>query len=220
MKLLRLLFIMFLVNVCKAEDFAQIEIRWNPNSIEEMVLGYRLHNGTVSKSYENTIDVGNVTSQIINMGPGKSYFALSAFNEAGESDLSEEVCVQVNLPNECPECPSCPVPTPCPSCPTCEVCGQCEVCPPPILCPVPTPAICPPPIICPSCPGPVVCEDCNPIRNSYIACKATLKQSQDLYTACATSNYQLWDALTKSRKEVDKLKKEVDSLKKQLKKKK
>ncbi len=55
--------------------------------------GYRVHYGTNSGAYTSSIDVGNVTD-IVFSGPADcttSYFAVTAYNAAGQSGYSNEV---------------------------------------------------------------------------------------------------------------------------------
>jgi hypothetical protein len=62
--------------------------------------GYKLHYGPTSKSYSDTIQVSNpgVTTYVVeNLNAGKYYFAVTAYNSAGqESSLSPEVSTQVD----------------------------------------------------------------------------------------------------------------------------
>jgi hypothetical protein len=62
--------------------------------------GYKVHYGASSKSYSDTIQVGNagLTTYVVqNLAAGKYYFAITAYNSAGhESSLSSEVATQVD----------------------------------------------------------------------------------------------------------------------------
>ena len=62
--------------------------------------GYRVHYGAESKSYSDTIQVANpgLTTYVMeNLAAGKYYFAVTAYNSAGqESSLSPEVSTQVD----------------------------------------------------------------------------------------------------------------------------
>lgn len=62
--------------------------------------GYKVHYGSASKSYSDTIQVSNpgVTTYVVeNLNAGKYYFAVTAYNSAGqESSLSPEVSTQVD----------------------------------------------------------------------------------------------------------------------------
>jgi Putative Ig domain len=62
--------------------------------------GYKVHYGSASKSYSDTIQVANagvLTYVVENLTAGKYYFAVTAYNSAGqESSLSPEVATQVD----------------------------------------------------------------------------------------------------------------------------
>ena len=71
----------------------ELVVSWNPNS-EEDLKGYKIHYGNSSGNYNNTIDVGKVTTYIVsNINEGIIYyFVLTAYDEAGnESEYSDEV---------------------------------------------------------------------------------------------------------------------------------
>jgi hypothetical protein len=61
--------------------------------------GYKVHYGAESKTYSDTIQVANagITTYVVqNLAAGKYYFAVTAYNSAGqESSLSPEVSTQV-----------------------------------------------------------------------------------------------------------------------------
>ena len=61
------------------------------------VVGYKLYWGTMSHQYESNADVGPTPSYTVTgLQAGKVYFfAVSAYNEGGESALSAEVSSQV-----------------------------------------------------------------------------------------------------------------------------
>jgi len=62
--------------------------------------GYKVHYGPASKTYSDTIQVSNpgLTTYVVeNLVAGKYYFAVTAYNSAGqESSLSSEVSTQVD----------------------------------------------------------------------------------------------------------------------------
>jgi hypothetical protein len=62
--------------------------------------GYKVHYGAISKTYSDTIQVANpgLTTYVVqNLAAGKYYFAVTAYNSAGqESSLSPEVSTQVD----------------------------------------------------------------------------------------------------------------------------
>ena len=62
-------------------------------AVSEPVLGYKLYWGTRSHEYDSHVDVGAEVSYTVNgLQSGKTYyFAVSAYNEIGESALSPEV---------------------------------------------------------------------------------------------------------------------------------
>ena len=74
------------------ESTAQIKLGWDPNP-EPDVAGYRLYYGTASEAYTHRINVGNVTTYALHgLSYGVTYyFALTAYNQFGESDYSNEV---------------------------------------------------------------------------------------------------------------------------------
>jgi hypothetical protein len=83
-----------------------VTLAWDPNS-ETDLAGYRLYYGTTSRSYQNTIDVGNATSTpVSDLQKGATYyFAVTAYNDSGiESDYSNEVSYTAGteLPNRPP----------------------------------------------------------------------------------------------------------------------
>jgi hypothetical protein len=55
--------------------------------------GYKVYVGTASGLYTRIIDVGNITSYIVDSLPTATtyYFAVTAYNSAGESSPSNEV---------------------------------------------------------------------------------------------------------------------------------
>lgn len=75
----------FLVDVFPAE----VTLQWNP---VERATGYKLYHGSGPRDYETPRDVGaDVTSTVAFYFPGKYYFAVTAYNNYGESGYSEEV---------------------------------------------------------------------------------------------------------------------------------
>lgn len=70
-----------------------VSISWNRN-LESDVAGYRVHYGTSSRDYRNTIDVGPFTSAVIDglISGTTYYFAVTAYDMSGnESADSQEV---------------------------------------------------------------------------------------------------------------------------------
>ncbi len=67
-------------------------LTWNP--VTDLTLdGYKVHVGTASGLYTRIIDVGNITSYIVDSLTTATtyYFAVTAYNSAGESAPSNEV---------------------------------------------------------------------------------------------------------------------------------
>ncbi len=72
---------------------AQIKLAWDPNT-EPDLAGYKIYWGKSSRSYENSVDVGNVTQYTLTgLTAGETYFiAATAYNLSNnESDFSNEV---------------------------------------------------------------------------------------------------------------------------------
>lgn len=79
---------------------ASVVLAWDA-SPDASVSGYRLYYGVASRTYTNTVDVGNVLTGVIsNLVPGVTYyFAATAYATNGlESDFSNEVGYTVPLP--------------------------------------------------------------------------------------------------------------------------
>jgi len=66
-------------------------LTWDPET-DLSVKGYKVYAGTSPNVYGAPVDVGNVTTfPIINLQSGKTYyFAVTAYNSAGESGYSNE----------------------------------------------------------------------------------------------------------------------------------
>ena len=75
-------------NLVQAES---VRFKWlaNPDAVN----GYRIHYGGASGSYNQVFDAGNRTNATVgNLVAGTTYyFALTAYNTAGESDYSNEL---------------------------------------------------------------------------------------------------------------------------------
>ena len=71
---------------------AQLTLVWNPNT-EVDLAGYKIYYGTASRTYGNSINIGNVTIYTLTgLSAGQRYFiAVTAYNEFGESGYSNEV---------------------------------------------------------------------------------------------------------------------------------
>ena len=68
----------------------QASLAWNA-SASTNVTGYKVHYGMASASYATHVDVGNSLSATVpTLTPGATYyFAVTAYNSAGESGLSK-----------------------------------------------------------------------------------------------------------------------------------
>ncbi|MFQ5803561.1 MAG: PKD domain-containing protein [Candidatus Methylomirabilales bacterium] len=87
-----------------AATAGDLPLTWDPNS-EGDLSGYKVHVGTSSRTYSQTIDVGHVTTfTVSNLSDGQSYFAaITAYDIFGnESGFSNEVSAIVNTPNSPP----------------------------------------------------------------------------------------------------------------------
>lgn len=74
---------------------AQVTLEWNANT-EQDLAGYIIYQGTSSRDYDASMDVGNWTSTTIaNLENNKTfYFAVTAYDTDGnESGYSNEVCI-------------------------------------------------------------------------------------------------------------------------------
>jgi chitinase len=67
-----------------------IMLAWDAS---EHAVGYRLHYGELSRAYDTTLEIGSPTqASVSGLTPGHTYFfAVTAYNVAGESDYSNEV---------------------------------------------------------------------------------------------------------------------------------
>jgi len=91
----RLLIWGLIILVCSAFEVeaAGVTLAWDPASSPN-IAGYRLHSGTTSGVYSQTIELGNATSTLVsNLVTGKTYFfVVTAYNTMGvESAPSNEV---------------------------------------------------------------------------------------------------------------------------------
>jgi hypothetical protein len=88
----------------------QVTLAWDPNT-ESDLAGYKVHYGTASHSYTNSLDVHNVTTATVaGLSAGQTYFfAATAYNASGqESGYSNEVSYSVPAANGAPTTPSTP----------------------------------------------------------------------------------------------------------------
>lgn len=80
----------------------RVTLLWDASTLSDGVTrdtsvdGYRVHYGEASRDYYETIDVGlNTETTISNLPPTTVYFAVTAYNEGGESEYSDEVATYV-----------------------------------------------------------------------------------------------------------------------------
>ncbi len=79
---------------------AAFTLAWDPNT-EPDLAGYKLYYGTSSGSYQQSVNVGNLTQySLSNLQDGVTYyFAVTAYDtEGNESGYSNEVSARENLP--------------------------------------------------------------------------------------------------------------------------
>jgi len=96
----------FSIVVGEGNPQSNVTLSWQPPTVNSDgsslidLKGYKVHYGPASKSYSDTIQVANpgLTSYVVeNLAAGKYYFAVTAYNSAGqESTLSSEVSTQVD----------------------------------------------------------------------------------------------------------------------------
>lgn len=96
----------FAITVSSTVTTRSVSVAWTPptqnddGSTLTDLSGYKIHYGTSSKDYTQTVDVKNAGMtryQLDSMPSGKIYIAMTAVNTAGaESDFSSEVAVTLN----------------------------------------------------------------------------------------------------------------------------
>ncbi len=87
-------FLLSFVYSVRAVYSAQVTLEWAASSGD--VAGYNVYQGTSSKDYDLTLDVGNWTSvTIADLEDGEAYyFSVTAYDlEDNESGYSNEVCI-------------------------------------------------------------------------------------------------------------------------------
>jgi hypothetical protein len=85
--------ILFLLLVLSPFDSAaQIKLAWDPPPADSNVTGYKVYYGTASGTYRHHIDVGYVMAYTVQPLSQRVtyYFAVTAYNQFGESGYSNE----------------------------------------------------------------------------------------------------------------------------------
>jgi len=75
---------------------AEVILAWNSVAKSD---GYKVYHGSTSGGYLVPEDVGNQTSHSLSLDPGEYYFAVTAYNNYGESGYSEEVSCTIQEAN-------------------------------------------------------------------------------------------------------------------------
>ena len=83
----------------QAQPAQSLTLAWNP-STDSTVTGYRLHYGTASGNYVNTLDVSNTTrATLSNLTAGNTYyFVVTAYNAGGAESLPTNEITAIALP--------------------------------------------------------------------------------------------------------------------------
>jgi hypothetical protein len=81
---------------------ADVSLAWDP-SISPNIAGYKVYVGNASRTYGSPITIGNQTTYtVMGLGPNTYYFAVTAFDVAGnESDFSNEVSQIIGYGSKC-----------------------------------------------------------------------------------------------------------------------
>ena len=80
--------ILLLTTLAEYSNAADVTLQWN--SVAEAD-GYKVYYGNASRTYQPPEDAGNQTTHMISLDPGTYYFAVTAYNNYGESGYSVEV---------------------------------------------------------------------------------------------------------------------------------
>jgi hypothetical protein len=87
-----ILFFHVLAFVAAFGHSAEVTLQWNPVDGSD---GYRVYYGSVSRNYQAPENAGRQTDYTISLDPGVYYFAVTAYNNYGESGYSEEVSTTI-----------------------------------------------------------------------------------------------------------------------------
>lgn len=69
---------------------SSVTLKWNP---VEYATGYKVYYGNASRDYVTPKDAEALTTYTLTLDPGTWFFAVTAYNDYGESDYSVEVSV-------------------------------------------------------------------------------------------------------------------------------
>src|ERR1700737_3700494 len=181
---------------------AEVTLAWDPDS-DPAVVGYRLHSGTTSGVYTQTMEAGNATSILVsNLVAGQTYyFAVTAYNSSAvESAFSNQVSYTAPgsspTPTPTPSPTAGPSPTPTPTSspsatPTPTPVPTPSLTPTPTPSPTPSPSISPSPSVTPSptpTPGTGVARMISPVPGSTF----TSSTVTFTWTRGGASNYGLF----------------------------
>ena len=90
-------FVLFAIGIiiftAMALEAAQVTLAWNFSS---GATGYKVYYGTESRVYNAPDDAGDADHFTLNLDPGDYKFAITAYNNYGESDYSEEVVAVIS----------------------------------------------------------------------------------------------------------------------------
>lgn len=88
--------LLFLCLFSPAQATQNITLKWDPDPASNAA-GYRLYYGTSTGQYTQKLEVGNTTVALVsNLAEGRTYFfAVTAYNRAAESLVSNEVSFTV-----------------------------------------------------------------------------------------------------------------------------
>ena len=91
----------WLIAIAQIALSAEVVLSWNA---VDNATGYRMYYGTESKGHGDPVDVGAETTGTITLEDGTYFFAVTAYNDYGESAKSQELKATIATPTE-PEDP-------------------------------------------------------------------------------------------------------------------
>jgi hypothetical protein len=91
---------LILLPLIQIVDAGRVMLAWDPSPSSD-ILGYRVYVGVASRSYSESIDVGNSTTHTFQSidNTKTHYFAVRAYNHTGESGFSNEVTYRSEAPS-------------------------------------------------------------------------------------------------------------------------